>query len=552
MWSTDRSAAQERLYDFEGYLTRDDFGFSVDGIGDINHDGHDDMIVGAAFANTSNGVDSGSARVLSGKDGSVLFEFLGDSAGDYFGGSVASAGDVDDDGHPDMIVGAPLDDDFGNDSGSARVFSGKDGSIIHTFYGDTSPDHFGISVSGAGDVNLDGYADVIVGAPHDGGFHGTATVFSGKDGSTIWQFTGPTINDRLGQSVSGAGFVDNDLYPDLIAGAVNDDTQGSVRGAAYVYSGQTGNIIGRFYGDSLDDAFGWSVSEAGDVNNDGRDDLIVGARYDDNTGTSSGMARVFSGLNGSVLYSIDGDGVGSGFGDCVADAGDINKDGYDDFIVGAPSGYESVFTEPGYVRVYSGKDGSVLFDVEGDDNNDWFGFSVACAGDVNNDTFPDFIVGAQNDDPNGQFSGSARVLSGANPWSIGQSCTQPPCNNCPSMNATTSGPPTLGNLTFALELLSAPSNATYAILAVSDPCVSPGVPWIACDTVKVPLSALQVVSIPFVNGAPPCGTAVSALVGIPNQVVYLGVELGFQWAVSCTASTLGTSISNCASFVVTN
>ena len=133
----------------------DRFGFSVSGAGDVNGDGFADLIVAAPNAD-NNGVARGIVRVFSGEDGSVLYNFDGRSG---------SGADVNGDGFSDLIVGAFGDSNNGFDSGSARVFSGVDGSVLHNFDGDSAGDSLGISVSGAGDVNGDGFADLIVGAP---------------------------------------------------------------------------------------------------------------------------------------------------------------------------------------------------------------------------------------------------------------------------------------------------------------------------------------------------------------------------------------------------
>ena len=157
---------------------------------------------------------NGSARVFSGVDGSVLYNFEGDSARDGFGGSVSGAGDVNGDGFADLIVGAPFDDNNGSISGSARVFSGVDGSVLYDFDGDSAGDLFGGSVSSAGDVNGDGFDDLIVGANCDdnnGTRSGSARVFSGVDGSVLYNFNGDSADDGLGGSVSGAGDVNGCL-----------------------------------------------------------------------------------------------------------------------------------------------------------------------------------------------------------------------------------------------------------------------------------------------------------------------------------------------------
>ncbi|MCH8165935.1 MAG: FG-GAP repeat protein [Planctomycetes bacterium] len=149
---------QATLFTFDGDSAFDQFGFSVSGAGDVNADGFADLIVGA-YRDDNNGSTSGSARVFSGLDGSVLYTFNGDSAGDQFGFSVSGAGDVNADGFADLIVGATVDDNNGPFSGSARVFSGLDGSILFT-------------------VNGDGFADLIVGAVGDNNAAGSARVIS--------------------------------------------------------------------------------------------------------------------------------------------------------------------------------------------------------------------------------------------------------------------------------------------------------------------------------------------------------------------------------------
>ena len=387
------------LYTFHGDSGRDRFGESVSGAGDVNGDGLADLIVGAPD-DDNNGDRSGSARVFSGLDGSTLYTFNGTDS-DLFGWSVSGAGDVNGDGRADLIVGARWNE-FGPgrvilaNHGKARVLSGLDGSTLYTFYGDSVFDQFGYSVSGVGDVNGDGQADLIVGARWDdnnGSNSGSARVLSGLDGSTLYTFDGDSGSDLFGVSVSGAGDVNGDGRADLIVGALEDDNNGSNSGSARVLSGLDGSTLYTFNGDSAGDEFGESVSGAGDVNGDGLADLIVGAYLDDNNGTNSGSARVLSGLDGSTLYTFNGDSADDVFGISVSGAGDVNGDGLADLIVGA-TGDDNNGGRSGSARVFSGLDGSTLYTFEGDSAFDYFGRSVSGAGDVNGDGLADFIVGA--------------------------------------------------------------------------------------------------------------------------------------------------------------
>jgi len=293
------------------------------------------------------------------------------------------------------------DDNNGSSSGSARVLSGANGSILHTFNGDSASDYFGISVSAAGDINNDGFDDVIVGAYGDdnnGSASGSARVLSGANGAILYAFNGGSANDFFGYSVSAAGDVNKDGYDDLIVGAYVTDNNGVDSGSARVLSGVNGSILYTFYGDAANDQFGFSVHRAGDVNQDGYDDVIVGAYVDDNNGSDSGSTRVFSGANGSIIYAFNGDNTSDYFGYSVSAAGDVNNDGYDDVIVGA-YGDDNNGTMSGSARVFSGKGLWTDFDSDGlndtvdtdDDNdavidiNDPYPLNAAISSDVDND-----------------------------------------------------------------------------------------------------------------------------------------------------------------------
>lgn len=295
---------------FSGEAANDGFGISVASAGDVNNDGISDIIIGAAW-NDAGGLNAGRAYVFSGSNGDTLFVFTGEAAWNHFGGQFASAGDVNNDGYSDLIVGASSNNITVNDTGRVYVFSGLDGDTLFIFRRESHLDSFGSAVASAGDVNNDGFADIIMGAPFEGGRsvgNGRAYVFSGLNGDTLYVFSGEIAGSDFGLVVASAGDVNIDGYDDFIISAPALLEVNHIAGNVYVFSGLNDDTLHIFNGTLSGNRFGWSVASAGDVNNDGYPDIIVGAS------AGAGRAYVFSGLNGDTLNVFIGETINDHFG----------------------------------------------------------------------------------------------------------------------------------------------------------------------------------------------------------------------------------------------
>ncbi len=412
------------------------FGVSVATAGDVNGDGYADVIVGAYFFNSSEGaafVYHGSAAGLPG-----IADWIPDGTGGNaeFGISVATAGDVNGDGYSDVIVGARFHDVTVNGSeGKAYVYHGSAAGLVATEGWTAESDQaiakFGISVSAAGDVNGDGYSDVIVGArDYDNGEaeEGRAYVYLGSVAglSTVEAWTAESDQEsaELGVSVSTAGDVNGDGYSDVIVGARGYDNDQVGEGRAYVYHGSAAGLSSveawTAESDQAGGQLGISVSTAGDVNGDGYSDVIVAAPPYDNGETDEGRAYVYlgstEGLNATAAWTAEGDQETASFGFSVSTAGDVNGDGYSDVIVGANT-YDNGQADEGGAFVYlgsaTGLNDVVAWTAESDQAGAALGYTVSTAGDINGDGYSDVIVGAYLYDNGEDDEGSAFVYYGS-------------------------------------------------------------------------------------------------------------------------------------------
>ncbi len=334
-----------------GSNSGDQFGSSVAAAGDLNSDGVPDLLVGGSIDAST----PGQVKAVSGASGATLFTLNGTSAGDEFGRSIAGVGDLNADAVPDILVGARNADPFGMlDAGQAYVFSGSDGTVLRTLDGTSPSDFFGFSVAGVGDLNADGVPDLLVGAPHayPGG---QARAVSGANGSTLYTLEGTNAGDYFGWSVSGVGDLDADGVPDLLVGAPEAAPSGvPYAGQARALSGASGIALFTLDGTNAYDSFGSTIAGAGDQNGDGVPDLLVGAPLADLFGVSDvGEVKVYSGANGAALFTFDGSNAGDRFGHSLGTAGDLNLDGVTDFLIGAPYADSTGIANSGQVKVLS-------------------------------------------------------------------------------------------------------------------------------------------------------------------------------------------------------
>jgi hypothetical protein len=407
------------------------FGYSVSDAGDVNGDGFDDVIIGAYAYKDNTGrayIYFGSADTTKGDIANVILE--GEGTGDEFAASIACACDVNSDGFDDVIVGAPGYNYF---TGRVYIYFGAEGNEMDSIpdiilNGDEQDNRFGISVSGADDMNGDQFSDVVIGADGFNSNTGRVFVFFGSLGITMDDtpdiiFDGEETDNHFGISVSNAGDVNSDNFDDLIIGAKGFDSN---RGRAYIFFGAAESLMDDvadiiFEGENTGNNFGFSVSQAGDVNGDSFSDIIIGA-YGYKSGT--GRSYIYFGYAGAAMDSIpdvtfQGEHADNYFGYSLSYAGDINGDNFDDIIIGAWR-YSSY---TGRVYVYFGAEETsmdslvdIIFDGKIVDEN--FGFAVSNAGDFNGDNIDDMIIGARRFNSN---TGCANIYFGAENSSLDNS-----------------------------------------------------------------------------------------------------------------------------------
>ena len=415
---------------------------------------------------------------LSTLDGDSGIIINGESVFDYAGSAVSAAGDINGDGIDDLIIGAPIASPdvpysgavyvvFGDDQGLPNPLSLStiDGSNGIVFNGVANYDEAGAAVSAAGDINGDGIDDLIIGAPYASGGNGAGYVVFGSDegwtspidlsglnGTNGFKINSVGEADTLGRSVSAAGDINGDGIDDMVIGAILAGSGGVYSGASYVIfgkvkdtawnssfnlsdlNGTNGFVI---KGVGATDEAGASVSAAGDINGDTIADIIIGAPKADSNGDDSGASYVvfgsnqawstpleLSSLNGSNGFVLKGVSEGDRSGSSVHSAGDINFDGLDDLIIGAPladpngtesgASYVVYGTDQGWASSFelSGLNGANGFVMNGVNAGDNLGGSVSAAGDLNHDGKDDLVVGARFADPNGDDSGAGYVVFG--------------------------------------------------------------------------------------------------------------------------------------------
>lgn len=387
-----------------GVAGGDAAGQFVGSAGDINGDGFDDLLIGAPISDVPV-TDTGYTYVVFGKnsgfeaamnlsslDGKNGFRMQFNAADQLLGWVASSAGDINGDAIGDIIIGAPVGERsyvvFGKTSDFDASFdlAGLNGSNGFLINGPVAGASAGNSV-GAGDINGDGLSDLIIGSYGAG--NGTSYIIFGKstgfdaelgisnlNGTDGFTIEGEAEGDEAGYSVSGAGDVNGDGFDDILIGARSADVTGENSGAGYVVFGKASGFDAiihlsdlngsngfRLTGFKAGDLFGRAVSSAGDFNGDGFDDVIIGAYAADPNGVDSGTSYLIFGkasgfsaslnvseLSDSAGIAINGLAAGDSSGKSVSSAGDINSDGFDDLIIGAPFGDGGAFNSGvGYV-----------------------------------------------------------------------------------------------------------------------------------------------------------------------------------------------------------
>lgn len=402
------------------------FGSSLAAAGDVNGDGFADVLVAAPNEGANRGrvfLYLGSSTGLA---ATPAWTAQGESVGAFFGNGVAGVGDVNRDGYADVLVGAQYQEVDGiRQAGRVYLFLGSAQGLelqpAWTYSGTHEAEEVGGVVQPAGDVNRDGYADVVVSAAHfiRGGiqvgramvFHGSPT---GPGAQPNWVHTGEQPGANFGQSAAGAADVNGDGYSDLLVGSQHFDGEVEDEGRVFLFLGSPVGLAAtsswtatyspsepRRVGSPRQQFFGNSLGSAGDVNGDGYTDVLIGAYFAEVDEMDEGMAMLYfggpAGLSDSPAWVTRGHQDSALYGSSVAGVGDVNDDGFSDVVVGARQADHRLVNEGGafvFLGSSQGLSSEPNWSTEGGVRSCGLGRNVTGPGDVNGDGYEDVLVAA--------------------------------------------------------------------------------------------------------------------------------------------------------------
>jgi len=390
------------IHEWRGEAVGDEFGWIARGIGDVDRDGISDLVISAP-GNLPYGAGAGKVYVYSGKSGARLWKHDG-TAGALLGIGIEAAGDVNGDGIPDVIAGAP-------GIGAVFVYSGSSGAQLYRIVGDSNEAGLGSAVAGVGDLDGDGRADFVAGAPSSnarGAGAGRVTLFSGATGKRLLSLDGENPGDAFGSTVAGAN-------GRIVIGAPGAGA--AHHGRVYVFDRLNTRATFVKDADSTGVALGsMFVSVVGDVNGDGKPDIYATDYPNTAKGPATGRVYVYSGADGSTLRTLTGDRIGAGFGIGAARTGDVDGDGLADLVIGAWQ-HSGAAWSGGKVSVLSGRDGHELQAITGRVPGETLGFDAVGIGDVNGDGVTDYLITSAWSMVNGVRSGRTFIVAGRKPAS---------------------------------------------------------------------------------------------------------------------------------------
>jgi len=388
------------IREWDGEAPNDQFGWIARVIGDVDGDGVNDFVTSAPTKDIG-GENAGRIYVYSGRSGALLWQADG-SPGDQLGSGIEAAGDTNGDGIPDVVGSAP-------EANTAYVYSGRDGRVLLTLHGEAKGDRFGEHVSSVGDIDGDGCADIIIGAPGNGAGGkeaGRAYVYSGRDGHVLLTLTGERAGDGFGSTVSGYS---DRTHRFIVVGApaAGPDRHGRV----YVYRGLTRQPAFVIDADPTGVALGYMfVSVLGDVDGDGVPDIFASDWSDASHGAGTGKVYVYSGRTGRRLYAFTGETAGEGFGTTHSTAGDVNGDGRADVIVGAWQ-YGVAAPGGGRASLFDGRTGQRLRTYTSRVVGETFGFDAVGMGTLDSRGQMELLITSGWSPVHGYHSGRVFLIS---------------------------------------------------------------------------------------------------------------------------------------------